>query len=67
MIYRSRFEVCLPQYVEKSKMVLGDMMSPERVEFINIRKDSNIYSFLVFLISTMLLSLVADGRLFDSN
>ena len=67
MIYRSRFEVCLPQYVEKSKMVLGDMMSPERVEFIKIRKDSNIYSFLVFLISTMLLSLVADGRLFDSN
>ena len=66
-IYRSRFEACLPQYVENSMMLLGDMMSPERLEFMKARKEYNISSLLVFLVSTMLIYLVAAGRLFESN
>ena len=48
-------------------MVLGDMMSPERVELIQERKESNIYHLLVFLVSTLFLSLVVAGRLFESD
>ena len=53
--------------MEYSMMVLGDMMSPERVELMKVRKDYNISSLLVFLVSTMFLSLVADDLMFESN
>ena len=67
MIYRSRFEAYLPQYVENLMMVLWDMMSPEQVELMKFRKESKISSLLVFLFSTMFLSLVAAGRMFKSD
>ena len=47
-------------------MLLGDMMFPEKVEIMNVRKESNKSSLLVFIVSTLLLYLVADGRMFES-
>ena len=48
-------------------MVLGDIMSPDRVELMKLRKDYNIHSLLVFIVSTLLLYLVEAGRLFESD
>ena len=66
-IHRLCFEVCLFQYVEYSMMVLGDMMLPERVDMMKFRKDYNISSLLVFLVSTLFLSLAAASRMFESD
>ena len=66
-IYRSCFEACLLQYVEYSMMVLGDMMSPEQLDLVKVKKESNISSLLVFLVFTLFLSLVATSRLFESD
>ena len=66
-IYRSRFEACLPQYVEYSMMVLGDVVSPEQVDLMKVGNYSNSSYLLVILVSTMFLSLVASGLLFESD
>ena len=60
-IYRYRFEAYSHQYVEYP------MMLPERLELMKVRKESNIYSLLVFLVSTLFLSLVVTIRLFQSD
>ena len=66
-IFMYRFEACLPKYVENSMMVLGNMMLPERVELMKVRKDFNIFPLLVFLVSTLFISLVVAGQLFESD
>ena len=66
-IHRSRFEACLPKYVENPMIVFRDTMLTEQVELIKVSKESNISSSLVFLVSTLLLDLVADGWLFESG
>ena len=48
-------------------MVLGDIMSLERVELMKVKKESNLSSSLVFLVSIVLLFLFAAGQLFESN
>ena len=48
-------------------MVLGDMMSPDRVNLIKVRKESNISSLLVFMFSKLFFYLVAAGQLFESD
>ena len=64
-IYSSRFEACLPQYVENSMMVLAGMVSPQWVELMKVRKEPNISSLLLFIFSTLLLSLVEAYRLLE--
>ena len=66
-IYISFFEACLLQYVEYSMVVLGDMVLPERVELVKVRKESNISSLLVFWFSKLFLYFLASSRMFESD